>query len=197
MSWHTAIPEVNDLFEKAPNDFFGLDMKEIDYFYGKDLLIKGNASAPVDYGIYTIHLEYGLFNNEKSRCIANLVSFDLMYYPACCAMLQLNNFYYNSRSLGSQESLNQMIASLIKTYEKAFETKVRRLILNCVELPRMKDGTLLHEYDEVPTDVEVDVDRMKFPKMYIWAKSQKHFQEMVFVNHNTWNIIHCCEVLLK
>jgi hypothetical protein len=110
----------------------------------------------------------------------NLARFTLDLYPACCALHQLNDFYFH-RSL-DKETIASLLQWCLSAYGMIL-TRPKRLMINFVEASRED----MFKYDDVvpPYDTQV----MNYQTFYDWAKEKAHLEQM-FVNHNTNRIIH-------
>ena len=133
-----------------------------------------------------------------------LLSFCLDPYPACCAMWQINNFKYVS-VVG--DCVVECMNKLLQLVQKYYYSSLRRVVLNVVENPRwetersvysdyVSDYVPKYKFGDIPPLDETDMTKIKYPKIYTWAKSHKH-QELLTVNHNTENIIHFMDVMIN
>lgn len=126
---------------------------------------------------------------------------ELSPYPACCAMWQLNNFFYQEPRLEAEDVA--WLFNQVRNMSR-YLGNIVRVVLNLVEKPRVKPG----EFDEygpawvynMDTDYAKDIPpienpKMKYPHVYTWAKSHKKYAEHLMLNQNTGNIIHFAEVV--
>jgi len=116
-----------------------------------------------------------------------LLWFTVSPYNYCCAMNQINGFGYDNCL--EFEFVDTMMTTLQKSVRRYSS---QRWVFNFVETRRHDhpvDAT-----EEVLPWADEDL-RMSYKYLYDWAKRQAKFQEMLFVNQNTGNIIHFCEVV--
>jgi len=117
-----------------------------------------------------------------------LLWFTVSPYNYCCAMNQINGFGYDNCL--EFEFVDAMMATLQKSVRRYSS---QRWVFNFVETRRDRDHPV-DATEVVLPEVERE-PRMHFEYLYDWAKRQAKFQEMLFVNQNTGNIIHFCEVV--
>lgn len=151
----------------------------------KDLKI---SASPADYysrqGDQTREPDTFVKVESKDRV---LLWFTLSPYNYCCAMNQVNGFGYDN--CVKPEFVDAMMTTLQKTVRPYSS---QRWVFNFVE-PRRN-----HVLPVDPTEVVEAIDGKPvicFEYLYNWAKRQAKFQEMLFVNQNTGNIIHFCEAV--
>lgn len=137
---------------------------------------------------------YATSGNNHPAKIATWAYFSLGAYPHCCAMKQLNGFYYVDNM--SADQVDRFMQLCFKIYRTVVDDHTHRVIMNMVEAARMSFATRGPDLaaDEVP-NIEDPV--MSFSHFYTWAKKQRRMSETCMRNHNTGRVIHHMEVIVN
>lgn len=116
-----------------------------------------------------------------------LLWFTLSPYNYCCAMNQANGFGYdNCVRPEFVDAMMTTLQKLVRPYSS------QRWVFNFVEPRRDHD----HRVDATEVVEAAEGEPViSYKHLYCWAKRQAKFQEMLFVNQNTGNIIHFCEAV--
>lgn len=135
---------------------------------------------------------------KSERRIKSFVGLEIAPYPACCAMYQANGFSYHPKV---QEVVAEIMDAFAYGVAHGLSHRARRLQFNFVE---EGDHRIRHRItradatNPLPEMSEELVERyMYFPAIYKWAKQQDAFQELVYPNLNSGNIIHTATFMPK
>lgn len=127
----------------------------------------------------------------------NITSFNVRPYHSCCAMYQLNDFYYRSDVVS-----NEFLFQCWNAFFKAWDIKknsahsisnFKRVLINFVEQYPQKEG----EHTDPLCKLEpLREDRIMHKLFWDWTKTQRHQQYMRFYNQNSQNAILTTEVVI-
>lgn len=126
-----------------------------------------------------------------------VLRFTMAFYPACCAMVQCNQFSYDC-ILVNREMVHAIMDHLMNKLIVYWYGNLKRVVFNFVESQyyRNQKYGYAHFGDTNLSPEQTDLRDVKYPWLYEWAISKRH-QQLLTVNHNTNRIIHFVDCMVE